>query len=96
MAGTTLHSNTRSTLSFPGLDERELRALSAHATVQTFPKSSVIINEGDRSDSIFIIRSGRVKVFLQNEDGKEVTLNIHGPGEYFGDSRTSLRAVTSA
>ncbi|MBI1964762.1 MAG: Crp/Fnr family transcriptional regulator, partial [Betaproteobacteria bacterium] len=69
----------------PGLDESELRALSAHAAVQTYPKHSVIINEGDRTDSIFIIASGKVKVFLHGGDGKEVILNIHGPGEYFGE-----------
>lgn len=70
---------------FLGLEEHELRALSAHATVQTFPKHAVIINEGDRTDSIFIIASGRVKVYLRGGDGKEVILNIHGPGEYFGE-----------
>jgi len=68
-----------------GLDESELRALSAHATVQTFPKNAVIVNEGDRTDAIFIVISGRVKVFLHNSDGREVVLNIHGPGEYFGE-----------
>ena len=39
----------------------------------------------DRSDSIYIIAVGRVKVFLHGEDGKEVVLNVHGPGEYFGE-----------
>jgi CRP/FNR family cyclic AMP-dependent transcriptional regulator len=67
------------------LEEAELRALAEHATAQAFPKNSVIINEGDRSDSIFVIESGRVKVFLHGQDGKEVLLNIHGPGEYFGE-----------
>ena len=70
---------------FLGLSEHELRALSAHATIQTFPKHAVIVNEGDQTDSIFIIRSGRVKVFLHNEEGREVVLNVHGPGEYFGE-----------
>ena len=70
---------------FLGLDAHELSALSARATAQTFPKNAVIVNAGDRSDSIFIISSGRVKVFLHGDDGKEVTLNIHGPGEYFGE-----------
>ena len=69
----------------PGLDEHELRALSAHAAIQTFPKNSVVINEGDRSDSIFIIASGRVKVYLHGGDGREMVLNVHGPGEYFGE-----------
>ena len=73
------------TSSRPGLEEHELSALSAHATTQTFPKGSVVINVGDRSDSIFIIASGRVKVYLHGDDGKEVILNVHGPGEYFGE-----------
>jgi len=70
---------------FFGLARHELRALSAHATIQTFPKNTVIVNEGEQADSIFIIRSGRVKVFLRNEHGREVVLNFHGPGEYFGE-----------
>ena len=68
-----------------GLEESELRALSVHATAQTFLKNAVIVNESDRSDSIFIIVSGRVKVFLHGKDGREVVLNVHGPGEYFGE-----------
>ena len=67
------------------LEEHELQALAAHATAQTFPKNTIIINEGDRSDSIFITVSGKVKVFLHGEDGREVVLNMHGPGEYFGE-----------
>lgn len=70
---------------FAGLDEHELSALSAHAVIQTFAKNTVIVNEGDQTHSIFIISSGRVKVFLHNQDGREVILSIHGPGEYFGE-----------
>lgn len=69
----------------PALDEAELRALSAHAAIQTFQKHTVIINEGDRSDSIFIVVSGRVKAFLRGSGGRDVVLNVHGPGEYFGE-----------
>src|SRR5688572_8613991 len=68
-----------------GLSEDEIRALSEHARVLTNPKGAIIISEGDRSDAIYIIASGRVKVFLHGEDGKEVVLNVHGPGEYFGE-----------
>ncbi len=67
------------------LEPHELEALASHATAQTYPKNTVIINEGDRSDSIFITVSGKVKVFLHGEDGREVVLNMHGPGEYFGE-----------
>ncbi len=63
----------------------ELKALSANARVQSFPRNAVVVDEGDETASVFIIRSGRVKVYLRNPDGREVVLNIHGPGEYFGE-----------
>jgi CRP/FNR family cyclic AMP-dependent transcriptional regulator len=61
-------------------------ALCAHATVKTFPKNTIVIDEGDRkTDSIYLIQSGRVKVFLCSADGKAVDLNILEPGDYFGE-----------
>lgn len=63
-----------------------LQALSAHASLKIFPKNTVVVNEGDRTtDSIYLIRSGRVKVFLCSEAGKEVDLNVLEPGDYFGE-----------
>ena len=49
---------------------------------QDFP---VIINEGDMTNSLYIILSGRVKVFLDDESGKEVILNVVEAGDYFGE-----------
>jgi CRP/FNR family cyclic AMP-dependent transcriptional regulator len=43
------------------------------------------MTEGDYSDSLYCILSGRVKVFLNDDEGKEVILNVQGPGEYFGE-----------
>jgi CRP/FNR family cyclic AMP-dependent transcriptional regulator len=70
---------------FSGLGEAELGALLPGATTRSHPKNTVIVSEGDTSDSLYIVISGKVKVFLSNENGKEVTLNIEGPGEYFGE-----------
>lgn len=67
------------------LDEEELRALSAHATEQTYQKNVVVVNEGDQSNTIFVILSGRVKVFLRNAEGREMVINTLGPREYFGE-----------
>jgi len=52
---------------------------------RAFPKNTIILNEGDQTDSLYIILSGRVKVFLANEEGKEIVLDTQGPGEYFGE-----------
>jgi len=45
----------------------------------------VIIHEGEEADALYIIVSGRVKVFVANDEGREVILNHHGPGEYVGE-----------
>jgi CRP/FNR family cyclic AMP-dependent transcriptional regulator len=69
-----------------GIGDDFLRALYAHATLKVFPKNAIVIREGDRStDAVFLIRSGKVKVYLCNADGKEVDLNVLGPGDYFGE-----------
>ena len=67
------------------LTEAELCALSVQGAVKSFPKHAVIVSEGDETDSLFVIVSGRVKVFLADEAGKEIVLGTQGPGEYFGE-----------
>ena len=67
------------------LPEVHMKALADHGTVKSYPKNAVIVNEGDRSDTMYIVLSGRVKAYLADEDGKEVLLNMMGPGEYFGE-----------
>lgn len=63
-----------------------LRALFAHAMVRTLPKNTMLITEGERTtDSIYLIQSGKVKVFLCSADGKEVDLEVLEPGDYFGE-----------
>ena len=67
------------------LAENELDALTAHALKRSFPRSAVIVNEGDRTDTLYVILEGRVKVYTGDADGREVVLSTHGPGEYFGE-----------
>ena len=62
-----------------------VRTLAEHGIVRKFPKGAVIITEGDPSDSIYVILSGRVKVYLSDGDNREVVLNTCGPGAYLGE-----------
>ncbi|MEE9598012.1 MAG: cyclic nucleotide-binding domain-containing protein, partial [Acidiferrobacterales bacterium] len=61
---------------FSMLEQKELDALSSHAVTKTYPKNSVIINEGDRTDSMYVIMSVRVKIVLTDENQKEVIIDI--------------------
>ena len=85
---------------FSGLDARQLAEIEQHAVFRTYPKNTIILSEGDISASLYVILSGRVKVYLNDEDGKEVTINYQSAGEYFGelslidDSERSASIIT--
>lgn len=67
------------------LGEDVLRAIAERGVVRSYPKNTILIHEGDRSDTLYILLSGKVKVYASSEQGKEVVLNVHGPGEYVGE-----------
>ena len=46
-----------------------VQALSAHGIVRNYPKNAIIITAGDPSDSLYVILSGRVKVYLADDSG---------------------------
>lgn len=70
---------------FAGLPDAELSALQDLCITRTYPKNTVIINEGDQANAMFICTSGKVKVYVSDENGREFVLNSMGPGEYFGE-----------
>jgi len=70
---------------FESLEGEDLLAVTNHLIRRRFPKNSVIINEGDTTNSLYIILDGKVKVFLNDENGKEVILNVVSAGDYFGE-----------
>jgi CRP/FNR family cyclic AMP-dependent transcriptional regulator len=70
---------------FSGLGAKELKVLEGHASIRTYPRNTLIITEGDEASTLYVILSGQVKVFLSNEEGKEIVVNIQGAGEHFGE-----------
>jgi CRP/FNR family cyclic AMP-dependent transcriptional regulator len=70
---------------FSGLSPQEIATLADGAIVRTFPKNTIVVTEGERSDSLYVILSGRVRVFVSDEHGKDLVINVEGPGEYFGE-----------
>ena len=70
---------------FQGLSQEELEALSASSTSRSFPKNTVVIHENDPADSLFVIESGKVKVYCSDKNGKEFIMNTQGAGDYFGE-----------
>jgi CRP/FNR family cyclic AMP-dependent transcriptional regulator len=70
---------------FTRLNDRELDVVRSVATEKTYPKNAVVLTEGEMGDSLYMIQSGKVKVFIGDEDGREIILKILGPGDFFGE-----------
>lgn len=77
--------NDRNVAVLSYLNENELQLLSVQGVVKNFPKNTIIVSEGDETDSFYIILGGRVKVFVSDEEGREIVLGTQGPGDYFGE-----------
>lgn len=70
---------------FSVLPEHQLALLTGVVSRKSFPRSTVIINAGDITESLYVVISGRMKVMMSDDEGREVILAILGPGEYFGE-----------
>lgn len=63
----------------------EIRAISGHALPRRYPAKAVVVSEGERSDSIYVVVEGRAKAYVSDGEGRSVLLSVMGPGEYFGE-----------
>ena len=85
---------------FASLDEAHLGVLVPMILRSRFARNETIIGAGDPTDSLYIVISGRLKVMMCDEQGREVILAILGTGEFFGemglldDSPRSASVVT--
>jgi CRP/FNR family cyclic AMP-dependent transcriptional regulator len=62
-----------------------LRALAERGETRRYRKGTLLIQEGDYGDTLFIILSGRLRAFSSGEKEREITYGVYGPGEYLGE-----------
>ncbi|NEP18217.1 MAG: Crp/Fnr family transcriptional regulator [Leptolyngbya sp. SIO4C1] len=70
---------------FEELPEDTVKQATAQVVMRRHPAGQVILLENDWGNSVYFILEGWVKIRTYNIDGKEVTLNILGKGELFGE-----------
>jgi CRP/FNR family transcriptional regulator, cyclic AMP receptor protein len=67
------------------LTDEVLISLAEKAKSVKYPKQATIMMEGDESSSLYILLSGKIRVFSSDDKSKEVTLLIQEAGSYFGE-----------
>ena len=70
---------------FSTLPKAQLSLLADCASARNYPRGSVILRAGQETDGLYIMLSGRAKVFMSNEDGREVILATLGARDFFGE-----------
>ena len=62
-----------------------LRALARRGEIRHYRKHTLLIEEGDRGDTLYLILAGRLRSYASGDKGREITYGIYGPGEYLGE-----------
>lgn len=70
---------------FRDLDEAALGSLETLLKERRFGRDAVIVGQEDPGDSLYVLASGRVKVVLYGQSGREVILSVFKPGDFFGE-----------
>ncbi|HKC11766.1 MAG TPA: cyclic nucleotide-binding domain-containing protein, partial [Vicinamibacteria bacterium] len=86
---------------FKGLSEEELLAVIQGLRLLTFEPGDIVLTEGEAGGSVYILATGRVKVFVRNRSGWDVAIDELGEGAFFGEmaaisSRSRAATVTAA
>ncbi len=70
---------------FSQLADETLTGLAAQLRRRTFRKNTMIFHKDQAGDALYVVESGRVRIFLPTPAGEELTVDIAGPGDVFGE-----------
>jgi len=75
---------------FKDLDDDTLRLIRGATRQVSQPRGTLIFNEGDPCQGMYIVHSGAVKIFKEGPDGKEHVLHVAMEGDCFGEAALFL------
>ena len=70
---------------FAGLTDTELAAVAKDFVARQFHQGETIFRQGDAGQLLYLIRSGSVRIFVIDEEGRETSVVLYGPGDVFGE-----------
>ncbi|MEH7179995.1 Crp/Fnr family transcriptional regulator [Neobacillus vireti] len=69
---------------FKGMKDQDIQALRKVTKSHTFKKGEYIFGEGDRSETLFVVKEGLIKLTKTSLEGKEQIVRLLFPGDFFG------------
>jgi CRP/FNR family cyclic AMP-dependent transcriptional regulator len=70
---------------FSGLSDSELEAVADRLGKRTFGRGVILFHKGSPGETLYIIESGKVRIFILSESGQEMSVRVCGTGEVFGE-----------
>lgn len=70
---------------FQGLADDKLLGISRCAVMRRVSRGVTVVSAGDRTDYVYFVLTGSLKVLVSDEDGREVILTLIGQGDLFGE-----------
>lgn len=70
---------------FKHLTDIQLTELAAQSREVSFRKHAILMTEGDAGESMYVINTGSVKVYVSDDEGRELVLYQQGTGAVIGD-----------
>lgn len=70
---------------FKSVELNELEALASMMQQQSYPQGAVLFEKDQPGDAMYLIRTGRIRVFLRDPQGNEITFRHFGPGQVVGE-----------
>ncbi len=72
-------------LIFSELSEQDIACLAEYGIRRRYPRNSILIHKGDECTGLYLIREGRVKVYIGDDMGGEIVFRYQQAGEFFGE-----------
>ena len=70
----------------PSFDPKTFLAMVGEGrSIGEYRKDEIVMSQGDPADAVFYIQSGKVKISVVSEQGKEAVVAIHEMNEFFGE-----------
>jgi len=70
---------------FDHLTDPQLTLLASRSRDHRFGRHVLLMHQGERGDALYVLRRGEVKVFVSDDNGRELVLHQLGPGAVIGD-----------